>query len=342
MSSDEPSNSGQTRDTSRHPDVDDSFEENASNFRLFDAYREGNLDCDVISTQKVSRVLETKNSVPLKEPLGQCATDVPRSWRLAPEANKPTNASVSLGSLCKTKSMPKVPTVGQETSTVSREPYAPPEPKAKGSHLKPSPGNAILVNQRQRGNPLLKHIHNVAWEYAEIEPDYVVGRNNCVYFLSLRYHKLNPEYIFERVRQTKQNYQLSVLLCQVDITDPHYPLKELCKLCLSEKLTLMLAWSPEEAARYLEAYKALENKPPDDLMPAVAAVTDHRAQITEFLTAVRPVTKADAVSAINNFKTVADMINADAASLESCPGFGQRKAQKLYEVFRMPFLRDST
>ncbi|TGZ67868.1 hypothetical protein CRM22_004555 [Opisthorchis felineus] len=342
MSSGEPSNSAQTRDTNWHSEVDDSFEESASSFRLFDAYREGNLDCDVISTQKASRVLETKNSVPLKEALGQCAADVPRSWRLASEVNKPIDAPVSLGSLCKAKSMPKVSTVGQETSTVSRQPYTPTEVEAKGSHMKPSPGNAILVNQRQRGNPLLKHIHNVAWEYAEIEPDYVVGRNSCVYFLSLRYHKLNPEYIFERVRQTKQNYQLSVLLCQVDITDPHYPLKELCKLCLAEKLTLMLAWGPEEAARYLEAYKALENKPPDDLMPATAAVTDHRAQITEFLTAVRPVTKADAASAINNFKTVADMINADVASLESCPGFGQRKAQKLYEVFRMPFLRDST
>ncbi|VDP85174.1 unnamed protein product [Echinostoma caproni] len=194
----------------------------------------------------------------------------------------------------------------------------------------------------RRGNPLLKHIHHVAWEYADIEPDYVVGRNNCVYFLSLRYHNLNSEYIFERLRQTKQNYQLSVLLVLVDVTDPHYPLKELCKLCLTEKLTLMLAWSPEEAARYLEAYKALENKPPDGLMPEAAAASDHVAQITGFLTSVRRITKTDAVSAIDKFKTVADIIMAEESELEALSGFGQRKAKKLHEVFRLPFQRDKT
>ncbi|KAA0192620.1 Excision repair cross-complementation group 1 [Fasciolopsis buskii] len=163
-------------------------------------------------------------------------------------------------------------------------------------------GNAILVNERQSGNPLLKHIHHVAWEYADIEPDYVVGRNNCVYFLSLRYHNLNSGYIFDRLRRAKQNYQLSVLLVLVDVTDPHYPLKELCKICLTEKLTLMLAWSSEEAARYLEAYKALENKPPDLLMPESASASDHVAQITEFLTSVRRITRADAATAITKFK----------------------------------------
>ncbi|KAF8564061.1 hypothetical protein P879_08324 [Paragonimus westermani] len=242
---------------------------------------------------------------------------------------------VSLGALCKPQEFHSSVDSVPPSSTVPRETYKPTDGLTKMVR-----SNAILVNQRQRGNPLLKHIHNVAWEYADIEPDYVVGRNNCVYFLSLRYHNLNSEYIFERVRQTKQNYQLSVLLCQVDVTDPHYPLKELCKLCMAEKLTLMLAWSPEEAACYLEAYKALENKPPDGLMPEAAANTDQLAQITDFLTSVRPVTKADAVSTVNTFKTVADIILAEQSGLEACPGFGKRKAEKLYSVFRMPFLRE--
>lgn len=57
----------------------------------------------------------------------------------------------------------------------------------------------------------------------------------------------------------------------------------------------------EEAARYLEAYKALENKPPDNLMVEPAAQTDHIAQVTDFLTSVRRITKADAVSALRKF-----------------------------------------
>lgn len=35
----------------------------------------------------------------------------------------------------------------------------------------------------QRGNPLLKHIRNVPWEFSEIEPDYVMGKTACALFL---------------------------------------------------------------------------------------------------------------------------------------------------------------
>ena len=46
--------------------------------------------------------------------------------------------------------------------------------------------NAILVSPRQKGNGLLKHIINVRKEFADIVPDYMIGANACVLFLSLR------------------------------------------------------------------------------------------------------------------------------------------------------------
>jgi len=67
----------------------------------------------------------------------------------------------------------------------------------------------------QRGNPLLKSIFNVPWEYEEIVPDYVMGRTTCALFLSLRYHNLNPDYINERLKQLGKQYELRVLLVQV-------------------------------------------------------------------------------------------------------------------------------
>ena len=67
----------------------------------------------------------------------------------------------------------------------------------------------------QRGNPLLKSILSVPWEYEEIVPDYVMGRTTCALFLSLRYHNLNPDYINERLKQLGKQYELRVLLVQV-------------------------------------------------------------------------------------------------------------------------------
>ncbi|KAG5618511.1 hypothetical protein H5410_018335 [Solanum commersonii] len=43
--------------------------------------------------------------------------------------------------------------------------------------------NAILVSNRQKGNPLLKHIRNVRWTFADIVCDYLLGPNTCALYL---------------------------------------------------------------------------------------------------------------------------------------------------------------
>ncbi|CAH2321384.1 DNA excision repair ERCC-1 isoform X1 [Pelobates cultripes] len=125
--------------------------------------------------------------------------------------------------------------------------------------------SCIVVSTRQRGNPLLKHLRNVPWEFGDIVPDYLLGDSSCALFLSLRYHNLNPEYIHSRLRSLGQCFALRVLMVQVDVKDPHFSLKELAKICILSDCTLILSWSPEEAARYLETYKCYEQKPADVL-----------------------------------------------------------------------------
>lgn len=46
--------------------------------------------------------------------------------------------------------------------------------------------NAVLVSKRQEGNPVLKHIRNVRWQFTDIVPDYQMGAQTCALFLSLR------------------------------------------------------------------------------------------------------------------------------------------------------------
>lgn len=35
----------------------------------------------------------------------------------------------------------------------------------------------------QRGNPVLKFIRNVPWEFGDVVPDYVLGQSSCALFL---------------------------------------------------------------------------------------------------------------------------------------------------------------
>ncbi|KAG5460917.1 MAG: binding domain of DNA repair protein Ercc1-domain-containing protein, partial [Olpidium bornovanus] len=51
--------------------------------------------------------------------------------------------------------------------------------------------------RRPRGNPILVSVRNVPYEYGEVVPDYVVGQTSCALFLSLKYHRLHPDYILD-------------------------------------------------------------------------------------------------------------------------------------------------
>ena len=45
--------------------------------------------------------------------------------------------------------------------------------------------------------------------------DYSMSRSSCALFLSLRYHTLNPNYIYDRLKSTKFPYQLKVSSCSM-------------------------------------------------------------------------------------------------------------------------------
>lgn len=46
----------------------------------------------------------------------------------------------------------------------------------------------ILVNKKQKGNPILKFVRNVPWEFDAIIPDYDLGAGVCALYLSVKYH----------------------------------------------------------------------------------------------------------------------------------------------------------
>ncbi|XP_026322499.1 DNA excision repair protein ERCC-1, partial [Hyposmocoma kahamanoa] len=209
-----------------------------------------------------------------------------------------------------------------------------------GSKPSSSKTHCVLVNQKQRGNPLLKFITSVAWEYEDIIPDYEIGKTIGILFLSLRYYNMNPDYINNRIKELGRKYELRVLLVQVDLRDPHTPLKNLTRICLLTDLTLMLAWSPEEAAKVIENYKIYENKPPDRIMEKIE--NDPHQKIINALTSVRSVNKTDAMTLISIFGSLENIIKASEHRLAECPGFGVTKAKKLYTALHQPFLKRGT
>lgn len=72
---------------------------------------------------------------------------------------------------------------------------------------------SILVARRQQGNPVLRAIRNVPWQFAEhtAGADYILSESCCALFLSLRYHLLHPGYLLRRIREITPQYSLRLV-----------------------------------------------------------------------------------------------------------------------------------
>ncbi|KAL3538048.1 hypothetical protein ACH5RR_001414 [Cinchona calisaya] len=197
--------------------------------------------------------------------------------------------------------------------------------------------NAILVSHRQKGNPLLKHIRNVRWSFADVVCDYSLGQTACALYLSLRYHLLHPDYLYYRIRELPKNFKLRVVLCHVDVEDVVKPLLEVTKTALLHDCTLLCGWSLEECGRYLETIKVYENKPADLIQGQMDS--DYFSRLNHALTTVRHVNKTDVVTLGSTFGSLSNIMDASMEDLARCPGIGERKVKRLYDTFHEPFKR---
>jgi len=194
--------------------------------------------------------------------------------------------------------------------------------------------SSILYSLRQKGNPVLEGIKQHPKEIADIPADYVLGATTCALFLSLKYHRLHPEYIYNRIRELHGRYNLRILLILVDISNHEASLKELSKTSLINNVTIILCWSAAEAGRYLDLYKTYEHSAPT--MIKAPQSTSHSDKLIEFITVPRSVNKTDALCLVSNFGSVRTAVNARPEEILMLQGWGQTKVKHWHQAVSEP------
>lgn len=214
--------------------------------------------------------------------------------------------------------------------------------------------SSVQVAQSQKGNPLLESpsMKMTSWSYnGQVLLDYYINATIQVLFLSLKYHKLRPEYVWRRIEKLKggtsstdfdvNDQTLRVLLVVVDIDSPQEVLRSLLVICVKNDLTLVIAWSFEEAGNYI-AYLKQNEMARSKVVSSIQGIKkgDYNSHILETLTTVRAVNKTDVANLLANCKSFKDIVLAAANGdgLDQIPGLGHRKVENLKAVFSNPFV----
>jgi DNA excision repair protein ERCC-1 len=193
----------------------------------------------------------------------------------------------------------------------------------------------LYVSTKQRGNHVLDYIKNVPFAYSPMVPDYILSSTRCALFLSCKYHARFPQYINRRISELKTDFSLRILLVLVDVEDAASTLLSLNTLAVTNNMTLLLAWSEEEAARYLETFKAFDGK--DASLIQRKEQTNHVDQVGEFLTGCKGVNKTDAGLLVGQFRTLRSVMTASMDEMALVPGMGEVKVKRLHDALHKPF-----
>ncbi|KAK9333837.1 restriction endonuclease type II-like protein [Lipomyces starkeyi] len=218
---------------------------------------------------------------------------------------------------------------GQATTTLQQ-----PVPR-KVTNASSSLGS-IVVSPRQKGNPVLNYIRNVPWEYGDIVPDYLVDPTIAVLFLSLKYHRLHPEYIYNRITKMAKNFRVRILLTVVDIENHEESIKELTKTGVVNNLVVILSWSAQEAGHYISLFGALKSAPPTAIQ--ASQKEDYSIRIVDLLTSIRGVNKNDAASLISTFGSLKNAVNDGGKTISDIGGWGDAKVRRFRVAFTEPFV----
>lgn len=188
------------------------------------------------------------------------------------------------------------------------------------------------------------------WTYnGQILSDYYINATLQVLFLSLKYHKLRPEYIWRRIEKLKggtatdtlvTDQALRVLLVVVDIDSPQETIRHLIGICVKQDISMVVAWSFEEAGNYIAYFKQNELAT-SQIASSIQGIKkgDYNLNIVSTLTTVRAVNKTDVANLLANCKSFKNVVlQALDERLGDIPGLGDRKVKNLKTVFSEPFV----
>lgn len=214
---------------------------------------------------------------------------------------------------------------------------------------------SVQVANSQKGNPLLESalMKLTPWSYSgDILSDYYINATLQVLFLSLKYHKLRPEYVWRRIERLKgtssgspdpgaHDKALRVLLVVVDIDLPQEAIRHLLGICMKLDLSMVVVWSFEEAGNYIAYFKQneLAHSKIDSSIQGLKK-GDYNLNIVSTLTSVRAVNKTDVANLLANCKSFKNVVLQASLEdgLKDIQGLGLRKLQNLRAVFTEPFV----
>eukprot|EP00835_Amoeboradix_gromovi_P000128 NODE_4_length_55019_cov_0.425091.p30 type:complete len:197 gc:universal NODE_4_length_55019_cov_0.425091:17772-17182(-) len=189
---------------------------------------------------------------------------------------------------------------------------------------------SVSVSPLQSGNNVLSHIIQVPYNIVDdIIVDFSPNEATGIFFLSVSYHRLHPEYIETRLKMYIP-YKIKLILIKIDLGDYSSTLQDLYLLISKSSFNCLIGASDQECGLILENFCIYSKKPSNFLLSRKN--NEYLMQVQNSLTAIKGVNKSDALTLITKFKSIKQFSKATKEELADCPGIADTKISRILNV----------
>jgi len=195
----------------------------------------------------------------------------------------------------------------------------------------------LVIHSGHQKNPMVACITEVFKEFNDIPCDFMCGPHIAVLYISLRFHRLQPQYFRTRIDAldaVSTQWRTKIVLCVVDVENVEDLLHEVQLLVYHKRWALYLTGSERGAARYLETLVTYQNKSADIIRGRLEA--DKKARVIDVLIS-SGINKTDANALLGNFGSLQKIMAATKEELKRVPGIGTTKVDFFWNTFHHDF-----
>lgn len=185
----------------------------------------------------------------------------------------------------------------------------------------------IRVSNTQTGNVLLNYISVSSWVYSSTTTsDYEINYTTSVLFLSLKFHAIKPDYIYQRINKMHLK-NLNILIVLLDVPNFNIALRELFK---NITITCIVCKTFQECAYYIKGFDKATNK-------SVEQIRKKSTGIDVFFESIFKINKTDCINLKKHFTNLQHVFRSNKKELSEIQGIGLTKSEIMLKYFKMPF-----
>lgn len=192
----------------------------------------------------------------------------------------------------------------------------------------------LTIARRQEKNPLIPLLNGIETQISEADIfDFCIGDDIAFLFLTIKFHRLNPQYFDDRAKKLMGPWKTRILILLIDDDNPNKHISALTQTAMAHNITTILSFGYEEASKWLYTYYNIQDSPIDDLKASNETNYDIAVNMLHSLN----ISRKEAEELLHAFGSIEKILKASKEQISKATSMSSSKIDAFFAAAEQDF-----